>query len=167
MWIQTGVTIRKRLSWVMTSVTLTCDLWSWLFAWSSLLSLVITPENFMMIRWEEHREKDVTDRQTDGRAERGVLRAAWSQLKTRFNQTAIEVMRWVTKHITYTRIDIVFYPYLNGSRLVKGSHSEWVNKSIPYDIWILLFIHVISVVSPSQRKGPRWLALSVSNGSCR
>ena len=27
MWIQTGVTVRKRLSWVLTSVTLTFDLW--------------------------------------------------------------------------------------------------------------------------------------------
>ena len=27
MWIQTGVTVRKRLSWVVTSVTLTFDLW--------------------------------------------------------------------------------------------------------------------------------------------
>ena len=70
MWIQTGVTVRKRLSWVLTSVTLTFDLWPWPFAWTSLLSLVITPENFMMIRWWEHGEKGVTDggtdRQTDG-----------------------------------------------------------------------------------------------------
>ena len=29
MWIQTGVTVRKRLSWVVTSVTLTFDLWQW------------------------------------------------------------------------------------------------------------------------------------------
>ena len=43
------------------------DLWPWPFAWTSLLSLVITPENFMMIRWWEHGEKDVTDGQTDGR----------------------------------------------------------------------------------------------------
>ena len=50
MWIQTGVTVRKRLSWVMTSVTLTFDLWPLPFAWTSLLSLVITPENFVMIR---------------------------------------------------------------------------------------------------------------------
>ena len=50
-WIQTGVTVRKPLSWVVTSVTLTFDLWPWPFAWTSLLSLVITPENFMMIRW--------------------------------------------------------------------------------------------------------------------
>ena len=50
MWIQTGVTVRKQLSWLMTSVTLTFDLWPWPFALTSLLSLVITPDNFMMIR---------------------------------------------------------------------------------------------------------------------
>ena len=70
MWIQTGVTVRKRLSWVVPSVTLTFDLWPWPFAWTSLLSLVITPENFMMIRWWEHGEKGVTDGQTDGRTDR-------------------------------------------------------------------------------------------------
>ena len=50
-WIQTGVTVRKRLSLVLTPVTLTFDLWPWPFAWTLLRSLVITPENFMMIRW--------------------------------------------------------------------------------------------------------------------
>ena len=86
MWIQTGVTVRKRLSWVVTSVTLTFDLWPWPFAWTSLLSLVITPENFMMIRWWEHSQKGVTDgrtdRRTDGQTENTICRAAWSQLKT-------------------------------------------------------------------------------------
>ena len=77
MWIQTGVTVRKWLSWVMTSVTLTFDLWPSPFAWTSLLSLVITPENFVMIRWWEHSQKGVTDRQTDWT----IHRAAWSQLK--------------------------------------------------------------------------------------
>ena len=81
MWIQTGVTVRKPLSWVLTSVTLTFDLWPWPFEWTSLLSLVITSENFVMIRWWEHSQKGVTDRQTDGQTERSVLRAAWSQLK--------------------------------------------------------------------------------------
>ena len=84
MWIQTGVTVRKRLSWVVTSVTLTLDLRPWPFAWASLWSLVITPENFMMIRWWEHIQKGVTDRQadrqterqTDGRTENTVHRAA-------------------------------------------------------------------------------------------
>ena len=89
MWIQTGVTVRKRLSWVVTSVTLTFDLWPWPFAWTSLLSLVITPENFMMIGWCEHSQKGVTDRrtdgQTDGQTDRQtdwtIHKAAWSQLK--------------------------------------------------------------------------------------
>ena len=94
MWIQTGVTVRKRLSWVVTSVTLTYDLWPWPFAWTSLLSLVITPENFMMIWWWEHSQKGVTDRQTDGRTDGQtdgrtdwtIHRAAWSQLKKRLKK---------------------------------------------------------------------------------
>ena len=65
MWIQTGVTVRKRFSWVLTSVTLTFDHWPWPFAWTSFLSLVINPEDFMMIRWWEHNQKGVTDGQTD------------------------------------------------------------------------------------------------------
>ena len=90
MWIQTRVTARKRLSWVLTSVTLTFDLWPWPFAWTSLLSLVIIPENFMMIWWWEHGEKGVTDGRTDGQTDGRTDRrtdwtshiAAWSQLKT-------------------------------------------------------------------------------------
>ena len=82
MWIQTGVTVRKRLSWVVTSVTLAFDPWPWPFAWTLLRSLVITPENFMMIRWWEHSQKGVTDRQTDRQMENTICRAAWSQLKT-------------------------------------------------------------------------------------
>ena len=86
MWIQTGVRVRKRLSWVLTSVTLTFDPWPWPFAWTSLLTMVITPENFKMIRWWKHGEKGVTDGRTDGRTDRRtentICRAAWSQLKT-------------------------------------------------------------------------------------
>ena len=81
MWIQTGVTVRKRLSWVVTSVTLTFDHWPWPFAWTLLWSLVITPKNFMMIRWWEHSQKGVTDGQTDRQTENTICRAAWSQLK--------------------------------------------------------------------------------------
>ena len=81
MWIQTGVMVRKRLNGVMTSVTLTFDLWPWPLAWTSLLSL----ENFMMIQGWEHCQKGVTDgqtdRQTDGQTEIAILKAAWSQLK--------------------------------------------------------------------------------------
>ena len=67
--IQTGVTVRKRLSWVLTSLTLAFDLWPWPFAWTSLLTMVITPENVTMIRWWEHGEKGVTDGQTYGRTD--------------------------------------------------------------------------------------------------
>ena len=41
------------------------DLWPRPFAWTLPWSLVITPENFMMIGWWEHSQKGVTDRQTD------------------------------------------------------------------------------------------------------
>ena len=53
------------------------DLWPWPFAWTLRRSLVITAENFMMIRWWEHSQKGVTDRRT----ENTICRAAWSQLK--------------------------------------------------------------------------------------
>ena len=58
MCIQTAVTVWKWLNGFLTSVT---DLDLWPFAWRSLLSMVITPENFMMIPWWEHSEKGVTD----------------------------------------------------------------------------------------------------------
>ena len=84
-WIPISGTFRKQTSWVLTSVALTFDLWSRAFVWTSLLSMVITPKNFMMIRWQEHREKGVTDgrtdRQTDEQTDKTIHRAAWSQLK--------------------------------------------------------------------------------------
>ena len=55
MWIQAGVTVLKRLNGFMTSVTLTFDLLPWPSAWTSRLSMIITPENFRMIRWQKHR----------------------------------------------------------------------------------------------------------------
>ena len=69
MWNRTGVTVRKQLSWVLTSVTLIFDLWPWPFGCTLLLSLVIRPENFKIIRWWEHSEKGVTDGRTDGQAD--------------------------------------------------------------------------------------------------
>ena len=77
-WIQTGVTVQKRPIWVKFDDFLSP--WPWPLTsdldllhghhfgpWTSLWSLVITPENFMMIRWWEHCQKGVTDRQTDRR----------------------------------------------------------------------------------------------------
>ena len=63
--------IGTNLFWSLWPWTLTSD-----FAWTSLLSMVISHGNFTMIRWHDHCEKGVTDRQM----ERTVLRAAWSQL---------------------------------------------------------------------------------------
>ena len=81
MWIQTEVTVWKWLNGVMTSVALTSDLWPWPFSWISCLSMVKTPENFRMIRWQEHGQKGITDGRTDRQTEISVLRAAWSQCK--------------------------------------------------------------------------------------
>ena len=86
MLIQTGVRVRKRLSWVLTSVTLTFDLWPWPFARTSLLTMVITQiswwyddGNMVKKVWQTDRP---TDRQTDRQMENTICRAAWSQLKT-------------------------------------------------------------------------------------
>ena len=70
LWIQTGVMVRKiqiGAKFALTRVTMTLELWLWAFAWTPPLSMVITPENFMMIWWQGHSEKGVTDGQTDGR----------------------------------------------------------------------------------------------------
>ena len=69
MWIQTGVTVRKRLSRVVTSVTLIFDLWPWPFAWTSLLSLIIKfHDDTMMGTWWK-RCDGRTDRRTDGQTD--------------------------------------------------------------------------------------------------
>ena len=107
MWIQTGVTVRKRLSWVVTFVTLTFDLWPWPFAWTLPWSLVITPENFMMIRWWEHGQKGVTDGRTDRRTENTIHRAAWSQLKYMLGRGVTGSSQIVIYHDTDVKICIV------------------------------------------------------------
>ena len=96
--MQTGVTVRKPLSWVW-------PLWAWplnsgidLFAWTLLWSLVITPEYFMMIWWWKHGERGVTDRrtdrwtdrQTDRQTENTIHRAAWCQLKIKRREISAE-----------------------------------------------------------------------------
>ena len=105
MWIQIGV---KSPETVKLGVDL-CDLWPWPFAWTSLLTMVITPENFMMIRWWEHGEKGVTNRRTDGQTENTICRAAWSQLKTNI----------------FTNIKIGNTENRQPHALHKGSLNEW------------------------------------------
>ena len=74
-WIQTGVTVRKRLNGVMTSVTLTFDLWPWPFAWTLRLPLVITPE----ISWWYDDGNIVKVWQTDVRTDRQADRKKCSK----------------------------------------------------------------------------------------
>ena len=94
MWIQTGVTVWKQLSGVMTSVTLTFDLWPWPFAWTSLLSMVIiswwydesnivkkVSQTDRKTDRQTDRRTEQTDRQTDRQTDWTIHRAAWSQLK--------------------------------------------------------------------------------------
>ena len=74
MWNQNGTTAQKHLIQVIIGEFLSCvalksDGWLWPSAWTSLLSMVITPENFIMIPWEAHFKKDVTDRWMDRETE--------------------------------------------------------------------------------------------------
>ena len=100
MWIQTGVRVRKQLSWVLTSVTLTFDLWLWPFAWTSPLTMVITPEKFhddtMVETWWKRcdgRTDGRTDRRTDGRTDWTSHKAAWSQLKNAYDQQGQRLLK--------------------------------------------------------------------------
>ena len=131
MWIQTGVTVRKRLSWVVTSVTLTFDLWPWPFAWTLRLSLVITPENFMMIRRWEHSQKGVTHRQT----ENTICRAAWSQLKTFAKQKLICLKIWHAAWWQLLELNISWYPL---SLITRRS-----TRKVIFRWWLERFSHRI------------------------
>ena len=143
MWIQTGVTVRKRLSWVVTSVALTFDLWPWPFAWTLPWSVVITPENFMMIWWWEHSQKVWrTDGQTDRQTENTIHRAAWSQLKKYlvdmlgqlqllYLAPATSTFKWGQPNPVTTYVKYVFYSECTDLVPVKCTSScEVENKFV-------------------------------------
>ena len=96
MCIQPGVTVRKGLNWILTSVTLTLTL-----AFYRDITSVIG-NGFMMIRWWEHNDNSVTDIQADRRTNWTIHGAAWSQLKMSVDQkcTALCVIsskcQWVS-----------------------------------------------------------------------
>ena len=108
------------------------DLWPWSVAWTSLLSLVITPENFVMIQWWEHGQKGVTDRQTDRRTENTIHRAAWSQLKIGL----LVYTQWVG--VT------VGYPRLSGG-VGWGNSAEADTENAQTSLHILLFTATLTV----------------------
>ena len=74
MWIKTGVRVLKRVNWILTSVILT-------FCMAITSGNGNHSWNFMMIRWQKHCQKGVTDRRMGRQTERSVLKYAWSQLK--------------------------------------------------------------------------------------
>ena len=73
-WIKTGVRVLKRVNWILTSVILT-------FCMAITSGNGNHSWNFMMVRWQKHCQKGVTDRRTGKQTERSVLKDAWSQLK--------------------------------------------------------------------------------------
>ena len=128
MWIQTGVTVRKRLSWVVTSVTLTFDLWPWYFAWTLPWSLVITPENFMVIQWWKHSQKGVTDGQKIpfiellGRSLKYVLSGfMWSL------QISRKSLHWLWGSCVVAQV--VWFPQYKCDQLRNPLKNIWVNPT--------------------------------------
>ena len=119
MWFQSGVTVQKRLSGGLSSVALTFDLWLWPFAWSSLLPLVITIENFMMMRSGEYSKKGC-DRRTDWT----IHRATWSQL--RIKQIRVLVVQCLTPGIYDDVIKWKHFPRYWPS--VRGINRSPVNS---------------------------------------
>ena len=83
-WIQSGVPARKRITWVLSAVTLTFDL--------DILhgNHFVNGNHFLKMSWwynDSNIVKNVSqidrsiDRRVDGRTDRSLLRAAWSELK--------------------------------------------------------------------------------------
>ena len=138
LWIQTGVTVRKWLRWVLTSVILTFDLWPWPFAWTLLLSLVITPENFMMIRWWEHNQKGVTDKRTDRQTDWLFHWAAWSQLKISAWTKATRRPKYESVFGCHTHRNFALFHqnslgpfYWHGFTLIPA----WISNHTPSKMW--------------------------------
>ena len=128
LWIQIGVIVRKTqigAKFALTSVILTFDLWPWTFAWTSLLSMVMTPKNFVMIRWQEHSEKvwrmdGRTNGRTDGKnCSQSCLVAAkhleicilqlvsraWHDLTLRFSTPSFSTIPSSSKDTSFTEGD--------------------------------------------------------------
>ena len=133
MWIQTGVKIRKRLNWVLTCVILTFDLWTWPFAWMSLLSVVITPENFMIIR-ERNIVKKVwqTDRWTSFSMNKLTIwcKSGWVSLVSSSCLYKTQPERALAQ-VCHTRIDALspdeYQFHLLLHRNSQATYPKWLN----------------------------------------
>ena len=100
-------------------------LWPWPFAQTLFLSSVITPENFMMIQWWEHCQKDVTDGQTDRQTDWNIHRVAWSQLQTCKGHSS-DVKTWESYIVLCQEVghgQHMSYPLI---LWIKGINQIWV-----------------------------------------
>ena len=134
----------------------------WPFAWTSRLSMVISPENFRMIRWQEHCQKGVTDRQTDIQTEISVLRAAWSQLKLHLKmmsgkwQPSCLGLNVLTHDHSLTRtlptLEGIHWPHnyivnsqwktVNSFKILTTHATHWVRYGVCLRIWMLHWSYV-------------------------
>ena len=145
MWIKIGVTVRKRLSWVMTSVTLTLDPRPWPFAWwTSLLSLVITPENFIMIRRWEHIV------QAEGAKNVQIVIKAWNLVQMSIGPcwSLLEVESRKKHHPlatvamdAFTLVTAIQILYAN---TIHSHHAAcWYTLSFDVSKWYLIYMYLI------------------------
>ena len=136
--------------WPLWPWPLTFDLWPLTFAWTSLLSMWITPENFMMIRWWKHSGKVwQTDGRTDRQTDWTIHRAAWSQLTSKIN-------RFFENHIQCVNRQLACNSFIkehrNSSQKQKcyQHHTSIINilqkMHHLYKIWIIM---EASEMSPS------------------
>ena len=121
LWIQTGVTVRKQLSWVLTPVTLTFDLWPWPFAWISPWWSVIIPENFM-IWWSEHSKKKVW--QTD------ILKEKHSRIVMRIDEDSSDYSE------SFKRVECTFFSTNWEYHRVRVTHQ----LPVPQTHWLVVSV---------------------------
>ena len=146
MWIQTWVTVRKRLSWVVTSVTLTFDLRPWPFAWTLLWLLVITQHNKFHDDTMMGTQSKRCDRRTDGNI---ICRAAWSQLKNniKINKARNRIYNKNFKLIIFTCAQIML--------LAPIQISAW-NSHMQFDFCLHRFLenYMESFTTPTPTPSP-------------
>ena len=102
---------------VLTSVTLILDFWPCPFAWTSLLLMVISLANSMMIGWGKHCKRVWrTDGQTDKQIDGTVHWAAWSLQKKRTG----------SEEIIQNAAMVIFYIF----RMIQELIIRWIDSFV-------------------------------------
>ena len=130
MWIQTGVTVRKRLNWVLTSVTLTfyVDITSvigdnsWKFHDDTMTGTL----------WKRCNRR--TNQPTEGRTHRDVLRAAWSQLKMSMTQVMVCCLIAPSHYLQHGWLAINMVLWLSTKANFTGSAQKNIERHTAHTI---------------------------------